>query len=98
MSNAVRIVGGNSLFYRDQAGGALTAAFAGAEIVFPFFAGRVTISNDSAVNYIEFSLDGATVHGKLFAGEGFSEPLEIQKLFLRGQAGGEPYRVQVVKS
>ena len=59
-----------------------------------FLSTGVIISNDSNANYIEFSFDGVTVHGRLL----FTDTLNFglmreRQVWLRGQAGAEPYRV-----
>jgi len=51
------------------------------------------IYNDSTTNYIEYSFNGTDVHGRLLPGEIKVEPLQKTSIYLRGQAGNEPYRL-----
>ena len=61
---------------------------------FGFNATSIIISNDHATNYIEYSWNGTDVHGKLFKGETlFLSRISRSNIYLRGQAGGEEFRV-----
>lgn len=54
----------------------------------------VIIANDSLTEEIQFSFDGVTVEGDLLSKETMNF-LHIKRkvIYLRGAAGGEPYRV-----
>lgn len=59
-----------------------------------FLSAVVSLSNDDPGNYIEYSFDGTTFDGRLYASETFTMPVKhARKIWLRGQAGGEAYRV-----
>lgn len=65
-----------------------------------FLSAVVSLSNDAGANYIEYSFDdeyqtlATTVDGRLAAGETFTMPVKHSRgVWLRGQAGGEFYRV-----
>jgi len=79
-------------YWRDQVGTALTSSFA--VQIFGFQSQEILLINDSATNYIEFSWEGAAVNGKIYAGEVLSlGNQERESIYLRGQAGGEAYRI-----
>lgn len=84
-------------FYQDGAV-ALTNAFVATDFTFKgttFGSTKIFLANDSA-GYIEYSLDGTNVHGKLVAGEKREMPDRfLHRIYLRGQAGGEAYRLEV---
>lgn len=59
-----------------------------------FLSAVVSLSNDDPANYIEYSFDGKIFDGRLYAGETFTMPIKAARsIWLRGQAGGELYRV-----
>lgn len=83
----------NAIFYEDGTS-ALTTVFALKAFGFPSF--NITLTNDGAVGegWIEYSFDGVTTHGRLKDGEGFSHDFQTQTgIYLRGQVGGEKYRL-----
>ena len=94
-------------FYaRDTASGGadpnLTVNFANCKLTFidkndgktNFVSQGIVISNDDLANEIQFSFDGITVEGDLLAGESMNFfSLRRKVVYLRGAAGGEPYRV-----
>ncbi len=79
-------------FFRDQTDLALTTAF---QVVdFGFTSIRIFIASDSAT--IEYSLNGTDVHGRLTNGQYRDmEDRVLSRLFIRGTAGGEAYRLDV---
>jgi len=89
-------------YVRSTTGPALTTDFADAKIEFidkgdgrtNFVCNGLIISNDDGANEVEFSYDGITVEGQLLAGESMNF-LQVRRkaVWLRGQAGGEAYRV-----
>ncbi|GAH00037.1 unnamed protein product, partial [marine sediment metagenome] len=89
-----RIHGSDNNYYQDQDLTALTAAFV--QQLFGFTSTAIAILDDDASGYIEWSFDGATVHGKLFDGESITmDKTKHSSIYLRGEAGGEDYRVIV---
>lgn len=59
-----------------------------------FVSQGVIVSNDDLANEIQFSFDGITVEGDLLNGESMNFfSLRRKAIYLRGAAGGEPYRV-----
>jgi hypothetical protein len=85
------VQGSQNSYYEDDAGTALTNAFA--EQLYGFTSSSFDLSNDDKTNYIEWSWDGVTVAGRLYKGETFHESQRRASIYLRGQAGGESYRV-----
>jgi len=72
---------------------ALTTDFQ--KIAVGFLGGDFVISNDSA-KYIEYSWNGTKVDGKLLAGECIPESGVAQRdIWVRGEAGGEAYRIWI---
>ena len=80
----------------------LTTDFADCKLVFidkgdgktNFNSQGVIVANDHYANEIQFSFDGITVEGDLLAGESMNFfSLRRKVVYLRGAAGGEPYRV-----
>lgn len=60
---------------------------------FNFTSIAIFLVNDSS-NYIEFSFDGINVHGKVFKKEILVfDRIAKTGIYLRGQAGGEAYRL-----
>lgn len=79
-------------FFHDQGGTALTTNFQ--KVDFGFDSKNIFLSSDSGT--IEYSFDGSTTHGRLTNGEQRSMPDRSQtKIFLKGAAGGEQYRLEV---
>lgn len=81
---------------------ALTTNFADAKLEFidvedgrtNFVSNGLIISNDHAAREIEFSFDGVTVEGQLLSRESMNFfQLRRRVVYLRGEAGGEPYRI-----
>jgi len=86
----------SNAYYENQAGTALTNAFV--QQAFGFTARKVVLYNDDGANWIEWSWDGLAVAGRLELGD---PPFEMDwisrtSIYLRGQAGGESYRVIVL--
>ena len=70
----------------------LTTAFQ--KITIGFNASDFVISNDHASQYIEYSFDGTTVHGKLLSGEVIPEyGVSYSNIWMRGEIGGEGFRI-----
>lgn len=85
---------GSKIYYNSHINLPLTTSFQ--EFNFNFSSTYIILVNDSAANWIEFSFDGVTVHGRLSKEEVlhltlFSKPY----IYLRGQRGNEPYRIWV---
>jgi hypothetical protein len=93
-------------YVRDTASGgtgpALTTAFSAAKFDLidkgdgktNFVSQGLIIANDHATNEIQFSFDGITVEGDLLPLESMNFFTFRRKvIYLRGAAGGEPYRV-----
>lgn len=60
-----------------------------------FLSTGIILANDHMANFIEFSFDGVTVR-RIFAGETLNFGMRRErKIYLRGQAGGEDYRLLV---
>lgn len=90
------------MYVRDTTGPALTMDFADAKLEFidqgdgrtNFVCNGLIISNDHAAREIEFSFDGITVEGQLLGRESMNFfQIRRKVIWLRGEAGGEPYRV-----
>jgi hypothetical protein len=61
---------------------------------FGFTSTNILIVNDHASNYISFSFDGINEHGRILAGESvLFTGLGKSSIYLKGQAGGEGYRL-----
>jgi len=81
-------------WFSDNGVRTLTAVFG--EFEFGFASFSITLCNDAESGLIEYSFDGQTVHGRVMPGE-------IRKMdfcrhgvvWLRGQSGAEPYRLEV---
>ena len=84
----------SSAFFKDQVTLTLTTAF---QVVdFGFNSIKVFIANDHATNYIEYSIDGTNVHGRLKGLEQRDMPDRLlSRIYLRGQVGGETFRVEI---
>lgn len=91
-------------FYARNPGGgpALTTNFADCKLVFidkgdgktNFISQGVIIANDHAANEISYSFDGVTVDGDLMPMESMNFfSMRHKVVYLRGEVGGEPYRV-----
>ena len=82
-------------YFEDQSGTALTTSFAKQEFGFASFS--IFIANDqSSTGYIEYSFDGTNIHGRLGATEKRSMDFRRQReIWLRGESGGESYRLEV---
>ena len=79
-------------YYKNQALTALTTAYQ--PFALGFTSKDTIVINDSDTNYIEVSFDGTNTHWKLLDGEGFDfAKNSITTIYLRGQAGGESYRL-----
>jgi len=89
--NSVSLAGGVDKYFKRETDIALTNGFVPQS--FGFISTSFDISNDDANNYIDWSWDGATVHGHLLKGETFGEQRKAMVIYLRGQAGGEKYRI-----
>lgn len=71
------------------------------QVVVPFEPKRITVINQVAAEYIEFSFDGVNVHGRLTsaATASGSEIVLIQRarqLWLRAETGGATSPVEVI--
>jgi hypothetical protein len=89
-------------YVRDTSGPALTTDFKDCVLVFidrgdgktNFTSTGIIISNDSSTDEIAYSFDGLTVDGELKAQEVMNFfQRRAKAVYLRGTAGGEPYRV-----
>jgi len=83
-------------YFKNQAGTALTTEFV--EQDFDFHSVCIIIANDATGKYIEYSFDGTSVHGRIEDSD--DQPkimmLRYQKsIYLRGESGGEAYRLEV---
>ena len=59
-----------------------------------FVSQGLIIANDDLVNEISFSFDGVTVEGDILFGESMNLfTIRRKIIYLRGFAGGEPFRV-----
>ena len=59
-----------------------------------FISHGIVIANDHVGNEIQFSFDGITVEGDLLPQESMNFTYMRRKVvYLRGESGGEPYRV-----
>jgi len=77
---------------------ALTTTFVGKKIDFTFPARKIDISNDSTTKYIEYSFDGINVAGRVEKGEAypifvFGQEYISNEIYIRGEAGGENYKI-----
>lgn len=60
-----------------------------------FLSSSILLSNDHVANYIDYSFDGVTFDGRLYFGETKTLPVKhARAIWLKGQAGGEQYRVE----
>lgn len=89
--NNVSVAGGVDKYYKNEVMIPLTVAFV--EQPFGFISNSFDLSNDNAADYIEWSWDGVTVHGKLLFGETFGEFRKATSIYLRAQVAGDKYRV-----
>ncbi len=80
----------SNAFYQDQVAVALTASFVATD--FGFNSINIVLSSDSGT--IEYSLNGADVHGRLTNGEVRIMPDRVlRKIYLRGNT--QSYRLEV---
>lgn len=83
-------------YFEDQAGTALTTAFV--EQDFGFCAASIALFNDATGKYIEWSVDGTNVHGRLKDTDDQPRVIlfkNVNSIYLRGESGGESYRLEV---
>lgn len=83
---------GVSQYYEDNTVIALTAGFVAQD--FGFTARHIMISNDSSAT-IYYNFDGSE-NRVIKTGEVISHPCKIHKVYLKGTAGGEEYRLWAV--
>ena len=92
IDDKVKIAGSRESKFIDDTGLTLTTGFQAQ--LFGLNATSIIISNDDTAGYIEYSWNGSDVHGKLLAGETLIlTRISQEDIHLRGQAGGESYRV-----
>lgn len=83
-------------YFKDQAGTALTTSFTKQEFGFASFS--ITLTNDATGSYIEYSFDGTTVHGRVKDTDAQPKMMPFRRhdaIWLRGESGGEAYRLEV---
>ncbi len=81
-------------WFSDNGARTLTVSFGAFEFGFASFS--ITLFNDAESGTIEYSFDGQNIHGRVMPGE-------VRKMdfcrhgtvWLRGQSGAEPYRLEV---
>lgn len=83
-------------YFQDQSGTALTTSFVKQEFGFASFC--IVLANDATGTYIEYSFDGTAVHGRIKdTDDGLKSMLFRRQgsIWLRGESGGEAYRLEV---
>lgn len=94
IDDKAKIEGSKDSVFIDESDLTLTTDFQ--SHAFGFNAGSMIISNDDVSGYIEYSWNGSDVHGKLNAGETLIlSRISQSDIHLRGQAGGEEFRIWV---
>lgn len=81
-------------WFSDNDRKALTTLFGAFDFGFASFS--ITFFNDAESGWIEYSFDGQNVHGRVTPGE--TRKMDFcrhQSVWLRGQSGGESYRLEV---
>ena len=81
-------------WFSDNTALALTASFG--EYTFGFSSFSITIFNDAGSGWIEYSYDGVDANGRVMAGEVRKMDFcRHESIWLRGESGGESYRLEV---
>lgn len=87
------VAGSTQAFFQDETT-PLGVTFAYHPFGFNSISISLTHDGEISEGYIEYSFDGAAVHGRLRSGEGFAQDYRKQPgIWLRGEAGGEHYRL-----
>ena len=82
-------------YFEDQAGTALTTSFVKQDFGFDTFC--IIVANDATGQYIEYSFDGANVHGRIKDTDDGPKLMLFRRhgsIYLRGESGGEAYRLE----
>ena len=89
------LLGSSNSYYKDEVGVALTNAYAIQN--FGFTSRSFMLINDDATGYIKWSWDGINDAGKLKIGESISfDNCKHESIYLKGEIGGEQYRLTVI--
>jgi hypothetical protein len=84
----------NFYYNSDTKTGGTTLTTSYQQFSFGFTSTNILIVNDHASNYISFSFDGTNEHGRILAGESvLFSGLGKSSIYLKGQSGGEGYRL-----
>lgn len=91
------VVGSSDVFFKDSSMVTIPPTPTWVGITFGFTSYSISLTNDgvtAGAGFIEYSFNGANVHGRVLAGEGFAHDFQAQSgIYLRGQTGGEEYRL-----